>query len=229
MNRCRYTLLCGKPPFEAADGSLNGTYANIEQGNWTFDKPLDHPHQLYTPHHPPSAEARDLITKLLCYNCRERATIETIETHPFLSVQLPSTLPISALKVPPLQHDMHDVHGMETEPQLLFVCLEPTNATRQRRAAPMLEDDTESSELLVSTLPAKPRPTSRWRCCIAGPPAPLVPPDVQAVSRADSNGGTPTTHSDSPTEMSAQVDERDTREIRVRTFSVPQISPDDRR
>jgi serine/threonine protein kinase len=203
---------------------LKGTYANIEQGKWTFDKPLDHPHQFYAPHHPPSPEARDLITKLLRHNYQERATIETIETHPFLSARLPSTLPISALKVPPLQHDTHDIHGMETEPRLLFVCLEPTNATRQRRAAAMAEDDRESSELLVSEVLAKPRPTSRWRCCIAGAPAPLVPPDVRSVSRADSNGGTPSTHSDLSTDTSAQSDDEDTRVIRVRSFPCQNVS-----
>lgn len=166
-----------------------------------------------------------MIAKLLRHNYKERATIETIETHPFLSVRLPSTLPISALKVPPLQHDMHEIHGIETEPRLLFVCLEPTKATRQRRPAALVEDDRDSSEILVSEVLAKPRPTSRWRCCIAGASAPPVPLDAQAVSRADSSGGTSTTYSQLPTHASAQSYEEDTREIRVRFFPTT-VAPD---
>lgn len=210
--RCRYTLLCGKPPFEAADGSLQGTYQNIEQGKWTFDKPPDHPHQIYAPHHPPSPEAQDLITKLLCHNYTERATIETIESHPFLSVQLPSTLPISALRVPPVQHDMHDIHGMRTtEPRLLFVCVEPTYAMRHR-PAPIVEDDRgESSELLV-----KPRPSSRWRCCVAGPPAPVAPAVIHPVSRSDCNADIQTTHSDlSTADTGGHSNDEGIREFRV--------------
>lgn len=214
LTRCRYTLLCGKPPFEAADGSLQGTYQNIERAIWTFDKPPDHPHQIVAPHHPPSPAAQDLITKLLCHNYTERATIETIESHPFLCARLPSTLPISALRVPPEQHDMHDIHGMRTpEPRLLFVCVEPTYGMRHR-PAPMVEDNRgESSKLLV-----KPRPLSRWRCCVAGLPAPVAPAAMHPVSRSDCNADMPTTYSDLSTDTGGHSNEEDMREFRVRPF-----------
>lgn len=211
VKRCRYSLLCGKPPFEASDGTLEGTYANIDQDVWTFEKTPDHPHQIHTPHHPPSPEARDLITKLLCHDYKERATIETIERHPFMGVRLPSRLPISALRVPPFERDVHDTDGKQPEPRLMFVCLEATFATRPNRVAPLMGDN----RARCSKQMANPRSVSRWRCCVAGAPDPLIPP---AGSSADGGSDVPTTNSDSSTESGAAHTDDERLPIRVRVF-----------
>lgn len=176
---CRYTLLCGKPPFEAEDGTLQATYDNIEKGLWTFEKPPGHKHQIHTPHHPPSAEAQDLIRRLLCHNYKERATLDTIETHPFLSVRLPSRLPISALRVPPSRQGPSDARNGETEPTLLFVCLEPALAEREQHEVPKAQKDTGVEASHIATYNA---PVSRWRCCSASAPAPPVPPPVATAT-----------------------------------------------
>ena len=189
-----YTLLCGKPPFEATDGTVKTTYENIRQNIWTFDKGPTHPHQKHTPHHPPSAAAQDLITQMLHPDPKQRATVETILAHPFLSTKLPSQLPISALRVPPSRKGKsHQGYG-GVEPRLLFVCLERTLSTSEQTDT---ADDAEEGKVAGKASPAAASaaastadaPVTRWRCCVAsGEPAKLPPQPAlmpAAVSRSD--------------------------------------------
>ena len=60
-----------------------------------------------------------------------RASIDSIKRHGFLSDQIPNSLPVSALRVPPARISKNSV---ESEPRVLFVCLEPTWATAENRS-----------------------------------------------------------------------------------------------
>ena len=59
-----------------------------------------------------------------------RASIDSIKRHGFLSDQVPNSLPVSALRVPPARIS----NSVESEPRVLFVCLEPTWATAENRS-----------------------------------------------------------------------------------------------
>ena len=116
----RYTLLCGIPPFQATDGTLEATYDNIRNNRWSFDRGP----------HPPSPAAQDLLRHMLHPDPFNRASIDSIKRHGFLSDQVPNSLPVSALRVPPARIS----NSVESEPRVLFVCLEPTWATAENRS-----------------------------------------------------------------------------------------------
>lgn len=69
-----YTLLIGKPPFETA--SLKTTYSKIKSNSYSF------PYNI-----PISDEARDLITRILTSNPRDRPTIDQILNHNFFTME----------------------------------------------------------------------------------------------------------------------------------------------
>ena len=85
-----YTLLVGRPPFETND--VKATYKRIKLNQYTF------PDGGYI-----SANAKDLIKKILVTEPEKRLTLEEILAHDFLLNQelLPTTLPTSTLVVPP--------------------------------------------------------------------------------------------------------------------------------
>lgn len=189
-----YTLLCGKPPFEATDGTVKTTYDNIRRNTLTFDKGPTHPHQKHTPHHPPSAAAQDLITQMLHPEPSQRITVAAILAHPFLSMKLPSQLPISALRVPPSRKGKSHQGYDGVEPRLLFVCLERTLSTSEQTADPA--DFTPASQPEPEPSPerheeaaarAAGAPATRWRCCVVSGAPPPKPPALMpaAVSRSD--------------------------------------------
>merc|ERR1712176_1166403 len=66
-----YEFLCGKPPFE--DNSEKGTYKRIKTGTPVF------PPQI-------TKEAKDLITRLLAKDPRERMTLEAVLEHPWVAL-----------------------------------------------------------------------------------------------------------------------------------------------
>lgn len=84
-----YALLVGKPPFKAE--SSKETYAKIKEGVYTFPKDI-----------PLSREAKDLITKLLTQDPRQRPTLDQILEHEFINgYGLPALMPVSTLICPP--------------------------------------------------------------------------------------------------------------------------------
>mmetsp|Transcript_10170 Transcript_10170/g.13442 ORF Transcript_10170/g.13442 Transcript_10170/m.13442 type:complete len:709 (-) Transcript_10170:97-2223(-) len=84
-----YTILIGKPPYEAKDAKA--TYQRILNNQYTF------------PEHIPLSEAAiDLIESMLQTNPHERPSLEYISCHPFLSSRnMPQKLPASCLHFPP--------------------------------------------------------------------------------------------------------------------------------
>jgi len=85
-----YILLIGKPPFEAAD--LKSTYRRIRTNDYSF------PEDIHM-----SAEAKDLIIKILNLDPSKRPKIDEIMAHPFLSANgsIPKLMPVSLLACPP--------------------------------------------------------------------------------------------------------------------------------
>ena len=84
-----YSMLVGKPPFETTD--VKTTYRRIKMIAYAFPE-----------HIPLSAEAKDLIEKILVSDPLARPSITEIEEHPFfLKNPVPKFLPSSTLAVPP--------------------------------------------------------------------------------------------------------------------------------
>ncbi|KAL7579402.1 hypothetical protein ACA910_014071 [Epithemia clementina (nom. ined.)] len=84
-----YTILVGKPPYEAKD--VKATYQRILANEYKFPE-----------HIPLSESAMDLIESMLQTNPYERPSLEYISCHPFLSNRkLPASLPSSAMHFPP--------------------------------------------------------------------------------------------------------------------------------
>jgi polo-like kinase 1 len=80
-----YTLLVGKPPFETLD--VKTTYKNIQDGNyeWPADVVV-------------SAQAKDLITRLLFRNPAKRPVLDEIIIHDFFTKnKIPKILNASTL------------------------------------------------------------------------------------------------------------------------------------
>ena len=67
-----YTLIIGKPPFEAYD--TKKTYQRIKQNAYTFPE-----------HVPISDSAKDLITRILSKDPASRPTLNEILRHEFLT------------------------------------------------------------------------------------------------------------------------------------------------
>lgn len=84
-----YTLLIGKPPFETSD--VKTTYKRIKMNAYSFPD-----------HIKISAQARDLITKILHLDPKRRPTLDQILCHPFVSrgAGIPKLLPVSTLSCP---------------------------------------------------------------------------------------------------------------------------------
>ena len=78
----------------------------------------------------PLPAAQDLLRHMLHPDPFNRASIDSIKRHGFLSDQVPNSLPVSALRVPPARIS----NSVESEPRVLFVCLEPTWATAENRS-----------------------------------------------------------------------------------------------
>eukprot|EP00523_Entomoneis_sp_CCMP467_P005833 CAMPEP_0168747596 /NCGR_PEP_ID=MMETSP0724-20121128/15741_1 /TAXON_ID=265536 /ORGANISM="Amphiprora sp., Strain CCMP467" /LENGTH=830 /DNA_ID=CAMNT_0008795397 /DNA_START=200 /DNA_END=2692 /DNA_ORIENTATION=- len=84
-----YTILIGKPPYEAKD--VKATYQRILNNQYTFPE-----------HVPLSETAMDLIESMLQTNPHERPSLEYIMCHPFLSNRnMPPNLPMSSLHFAP--------------------------------------------------------------------------------------------------------------------------------
>ncbi len=84
-----YTLIIGKPPFETSD--VKATYRRIKMNAYNFPE-----------HVVISENARDLITKLLVGDPKQRLTLDELAAHSFLtSSNIPKTLPQSFLACPP--------------------------------------------------------------------------------------------------------------------------------
>ena len=84
-----YTMLVGKPPFETSD--VKTTYRRIKMNAYSFPD-----------HIPLTAEAKDLIAKILVSDPSGRLTIPQIEEHAFfVKNPIPKFLPSSTLAVPP--------------------------------------------------------------------------------------------------------------------------------
>jgi polo-like kinase 1 len=84
-----YTLIIGKPPFETSD--VKATYRRIKMNAYSFPE-----------HVVISENARDLISKLLVGDPKQRLTLEETANHPFLNGgNVPRTLPQSFLACPP--------------------------------------------------------------------------------------------------------------------------------
>ena len=86
-----YTLLVGKPPYEAKD--VKATYQRILHNQYSFP-----------PHIPLSDNVKDLIRTLLQSNPSDRPSLDTIAKHPFLNdPACPIRLPSQALHLAPQQ------------------------------------------------------------------------------------------------------------------------------
>ena len=84
-----YTLLIGRPPFETSD--VKTTYRRIRMNAYSFPEHIN-----------VSAEARDLIERILVTEPTSRPSLADIEQHPFFVKNLiPKLLPTSTLAVPP--------------------------------------------------------------------------------------------------------------------------------
>ena len=101
-----YALLCGVPPFQAAEMTVPATYDNISNDKWSF---RPHGAQSENPNIPlPSEAAQHLPTEMLRPEPAERITPPDILMHPWLSndgtgdlMRIPQHLPVSVLVVPP--------------------------------------------------------------------------------------------------------------------------------
>jgi len=83
-----YTLLCGFPPFY--DESINVLTEKVARGHYTFLSPW---------WDDVSAEAKDLITHLLCIDPAQRYTIDEFLAHPWCN-----TAPVPPLPTPRAEH-----------------------------------------------------------------------------------------------------------------------------
>eukprot|EP00826_Nyctotherus_ovalis_P046602 TRINITY_DN5285_c0_g1_i26.p1 TRINITY_DN5285_c0_g1~~TRINITY_DN5285_c0_g1_i26.p1 ORF type:complete len:218 (-),score=50.14 TRINITY_DN5285_c0_g1_i26:686-1339(-) len=95
-----YTLLIGKPPFEASD--VKATYRRIKANAYSF------PDRVTI-----SSNARDLITKILNLDPARRITVDAIYDHPFFhnGNSIPKLLPASTLACPPSSSYMKQFYG----------------------------------------------------------------------------------------------------------------------
>lgn len=73
-----YTMLCGFPPFY--DESIKNLTEKVARGQYTFLSPW---------WDPISAQAKDLISHLLCVNPDDRYTIDEFFRHPWISQHIP--------------------------------------------------------------------------------------------------------------------------------------------
>ena len=84
-----YTLLVGKPPFQAEDA--RATYKRIKANSFDFPDII-----------PISNEAKSLVSSILINDPNARLTLDQISIHPFFNKNsIPRTLPHSTLAVPP--------------------------------------------------------------------------------------------------------------------------------
>lgn len=95
-----YTLLIGKPPFEASD--VKATYRRIKANAYSF------PDRATI-----SSNAKDLITKILNLDPARRIAIDAIYDHPFFHSgnSIPKLLPASTLACPPSSSYMKQFYG----------------------------------------------------------------------------------------------------------------------
>lgn len=74
-----YTLLVGKPPFDSENGGIKSTLNKVLTSNFTLPSYL-------------SAEAKDLLNRLLQKNPSERITLNQVLLHPFMTcINFPSS------------------------------------------------------------------------------------------------------------------------------------------
>lgn len=85
-----YTMLYGKPPFEAED--VKGTYSRIKENDYRFNENISI-----------SPLAKDLIERILISDPKARYDIYDVENHPFLNGPgvIPRLLCPSLLVSPP--------------------------------------------------------------------------------------------------------------------------------
>ncbi|KMS94296.1 hypothetical protein BVRB_022830, partial [Beta vulgaris subsp. vulgaris] len=83
-----YTILVGYPPFETSN--IKETYARIRANNYEYPSRI-----------PISAAAKDLISRMLVLLPNRRATLRQIRSHLFFMSNVPTSLPLSALKSNP--------------------------------------------------------------------------------------------------------------------------------
>ncbi|ORY99469.1 kinase-like domain-containing protein [Syncephalastrum racemosum] len=76
-----YTMLCGFPPFY--DESIRNLTEKVARGQYTFLSPW---------WDPISAQAKDLISHLLCVNPNDRYTIDEFFQHPWISQHIPQPI-----------------------------------------------------------------------------------------------------------------------------------------
>lgn len=95
-----YTMLIGKPPFEASD--VKATYRRIKANAYSF------PDRVII-----SSNAKDLITKILNLDPAKRPTIVSIYDHPFFhnGNSIPKLLPASTLACPPSSSYVKQFYG----------------------------------------------------------------------------------------------------------------------
>lgn len=85
-----YTVLIGKPPYEAKD--VKATYQRILNNEYSFPRNIE-----------VSNSAKNLIMSMLQSKPSDRPTLDQIELHPFLTeTHIPSLLPTSVLSVAPI-------------------------------------------------------------------------------------------------------------------------------
>lgn len=83
-----YTLLYGRPPFETSD--VKKTYKRIRECQYTFNEDI-----------PVSANAKNLIAKLLVVDPSKRLTLDQVLVHPFMTAnRIPKQMPASVLTQP---------------------------------------------------------------------------------------------------------------------------------
>ena len=86
-----YTMIIGKPPFETAD--VKSTYKRIRENSYVFP-----------PEVPISADARDLISRILQPQPTSRPSLDAIALHPFFTsprMLVPTALPQLCLTTVP--------------------------------------------------------------------------------------------------------------------------------
>jgi polo-like kinase 1 len=102
-----YTLLYGRPPFETSD--VKKTYKRIRECQYTFNEDV-----------PVSANAKNLISRLLVVDPSKRLTLAEVLLHPFMTgSRIPKQLPSSVL-TQPLPRSIADQYTVN--PQAISSC-----------------------------------------------------------------------------------------------------------
>lgn len=153
-----YTVLVGKPPYEAKD--VKATYQRILHNEYSFPRHVEI-----------SASAKNLIQSMLQSNPKDRPSLDDIDAHPFFRA-VPKSLPSSVLSIAPTWRvDGYGHLSLASRKPLTELGQQSQKPPKRGGPVSLERVKTAIASMTISTAPPRPPAIPIFSDAREGPPA----------------------------------------------------------